>query len=139
VVGDTIVGGLVGANSGPIINSYSNGTVTGREGAGGLVGTMYGGEITNSYSSGIVAGGSIVGGFVGYIRRDGEIINSYYDKETSRQDYGIGEVEIIGKYIIKGKSTAEMKRKETYNGWDFDKTWGIGSNVNGGYPYLRTE
>ena len=139
VVGDTIVGGLVGANSGTIINSYSNGTVTGREVAGGLVGIMYSNEIIGSYSSSMVAGGSTVGGFVGYIRRDGEIVNSYYDKETSRQDYGIGEVEIIGKYIIKGKSSAEMKRKEIYNDWDFDKTWGIDSKVNGGYPHLRTE
>jgi hypothetical protein len=30
-----------------------------------------------------------------------------------------------------------MKKKETFEGWDFDKTWGMDSAVNGGYPYLQ--
>ena len=139
VTGEEEVGGLVGNLFGNITNSYSSSMVTGDSVIGGFVGTCYRGNITNSYSSGMVTGGSVVGGFVGHSGKESEIINSYYDKETSKQNYGIGEVEIIGKYIIKGKSTAEMKRKETYNGWDFDKVWGIDSMVNGGYPHLRTE
>jgi len=143
VVGDTIVGGLVGANSGPIINSYSNGTVMGREGVGGLLGYSAA-NISDSYSSSMVTGGSTVGGFVGYIKRDSEIIiiNSYYDNEAGKQNYSIGKIEdgrtkVIGK--AEGKTTAEMKHKETYKDWDFDKTWEIDSKVNGGYPHLRTE
>ena len=143
VTGKEEVGGLVGDLFGDIIDGYSTGTVTGEKEVGGLVGNLFG-NITNSYSTSMVTGDSVVGGFVGTFYR-GEITNSYYDKETSRQDFGIGsigkvnKVKIIGEDIIKGKSSTEMKRKETYNGWDFDKAWGIDSKVNGGYPYLRTE
>jgi hypothetical protein len=54
------------------------------------------------------------------------ITNSYYDSETSGQsdDDGRGEP----------KTTAEMKKQETYADWDFDDIWGI--DENNGYPYL---
>ena len=35
------------------------------------------------------------------------------------------------------KTTAEMKQKGTYDGWDFDTVWGISSIINDGYPFLR--
>jgi uncharacterized repeat protein (TIGR02543 family) len=35
------------------------------------------------------------------------------------------------------KTTAEMKQKTTYEGWDFDTVWGISSILNDGYPFLR--
>jgi len=143
VKGYSKVGGLVGGlGVGNIINSYSTSIVTADSVVGGFVGNFYMGEITNSYSSGMVTGGSVVGGFVGYSARDSKIINSYYDNEASKQNYSMGKIEddtVIDKYIIKGKSTAEMKHKETYKDWDFDKVWGIDSKVNGGYLHLRTE
>jgi hypothetical protein len=124
------VGGLAGINDGTIINSYSSGTVIGEKGVGGLVGNSTG-YIGNSYSTGKVMGTSTVGGLVGY-RSDAFLIpeekRSYYNKETSGQeDTGKGT----------GKTTAEMKQKETFIGWDFDSVWGIDEKINGGYPYLR--
>jgi hypothetical protein len=88
-------------------------------------------EINNSYSVSTVTGEDDIGGLVGlnYIK----IKNSYYDKETSKQSNGIGRGEDEDKII--GKTTAEMKQKSTYEGWDFDKVWEISRKVNGGYPF----
>lgn len=36
-----------------------------------------------------------------------------------------------------GKTTAEMKRKATYEGWDFETVWGRNDDINDGYPFLR--
>jgi len=155
VMGRNYVGGLVGANEGIISNSYSNSTVTGNcndgevGGIGGLVGENWG-KIDNCYSSGKVTGKENVGGLVGKNNNRYEentsnensnknkhqndgflgkksltwINNSYYDKEISDQnDSGKGE----------GKTTAEMKQKDTFVKWNFDTIW----NLNNNYPYLR--
>jgi len=124
VIGDDSVGGLIGCSfDSEISNSYSIGTVAG-ERAGGLVGwnsaradaillignedkkwldwfngsngiKINSGVISNSYFAGTSSGG-LVG-----LNYYGEIINSYYNKETSSQN-GAGI----------GKTTAEMQSKE---------------------------
>ena len=72
VIGDKIVGGLVGSSSGEITNCYATGDVTGNSShVGGLVGSGYSSSntssITNSYATGIVKGtGLYVGGLAGY-------------------------------------------------------------------------
>jgi hypothetical protein len=91
---------------------------------------------------------AFAGGFVGIIDK-GEITGNYYNIETSRQSKGIGGEhgyydgkryvhDKIKKSNVYGETTANMKRKETYEGWDFNNTWGIDSTVNGGYPYLKS-
>lgn len=35
-------------------------------------------------------------------------------------------------------STAQMKNKSSYKGFDFKNVWAISKDANGGYPYLRT-
>lgn len=74
----TIVGGLVGQNSGgTITNSYATGSVTGKWNVGGLVGLNYYGTITDSYATVSVTGdSSSIGGLVGK-NNDGTITNSY--------------------------------------------------------------
>jgi len=74
VTGGVLVGGLVGANSGTVGNSYSSGNVTGYWRVGGLVGG-YKGTVSNSYSSANVAGDVSVGGLVGYY--SGTVSNCY--------------------------------------------------------------
>jgi hypothetical protein len=138
VSGNEGVGGLVGVNIGAwdnsylcskIANSYSTALVTGKNYVGGLVGMNdYSAMIANSYSVGAVTGLENTGGFIGINDGVSTIINSYYDKQTSGQSKG-GNGE--------GKTTAEMKQKSTYKGWDFGTVWGISGEVNGGYPYLR--
>jgi hypothetical protein len=128
VTGTEYIGGFVGQNSieGIISNSYSIGTVVGEHYVGGFIGQNFG-TISYSYSIGIVAGVSFTGGFAGKLEK-GKIVYCYYNKETSRQtDTGKGE----------GKTTAEMKLKATFVGWDFVKIWNINVVINNGYLYLR--
>jgi len=145
------VGGLVGANGGDISNSYSTGIVKGSEFVGGFVGQnyvfgltandIYAGTIVNSYSTGKVMGGIYlpngfvqirrVNGLVGDNQEDSKVINSYYDSQTS--DQGIN---VLVKDKGDGKTTVQMKQKSSFKSWDFNKTWGINSKINNGYPYL---
>jgi len=128
------IGGLVGWNGGTISNSYSNsvtegamllGGAIGGDKVGGLVGCNAG-LINNSYSSGRVIGRSNIGGLVGYHVEIGKVINSYYDIQSSQNESAGGI----------GKTTAEMKERATYDGWNFDDIWGISYTMNDGYPYL---
>jgi len=132
VTGVAYVGGLVGDGEITITNSYATGNVTGVAYVGGLVGNA-GSDITSSYAAGNVnvtgTRTSDVGGLVGRVYDPyGEntiISSSYYDKQTTGQtDTGKGE----------GKSTAEMKTRSTYVGWDFATIWEIKNND---YPTLQ--
>jgi hypothetical protein len=143
VTGANDVGGIAGYTyESEISHSYSTSTVTGIKGrAGGLVGYLSNSStINNSYSVSKVIGikGS-TGDLTGY---GNQIERSYYDMEINEQSHKDRYIEIDGKYYMEtllyngGKTTAEMKQKATFNGWDFDKTWGIGNTINNGYPYL---
>jgi hypothetical protein len=128
IIGEMFVGGLVGRNSGSIVNNYSFSKVTGDLGIGGLIGSnAKEGRIIRSYSIGNVVG-KVSGGLVGVDA--GTIGRSYYDMQTSMQS---------GDTRGEGKTTAQMKQKATFIGWDFDKVWGIKSTVNDGYPYFRED
>jgi len=128
------VGGLVGNNSISVIdNCYSTATTDGFWRVGGLAGSSVGpgSLITNSYSTGIVTGTYSPGGLVGYVS-GGDVINSYWDTETSGQSTSYGG---------EGRTTSEMTYPyagNTYVNWDFSETWSedTGENVNNGYPYL---
>ena len=130
VTGEDFVGGLVGAQSvsSTVTNSYATGSVTGRDDTGGLVGFLSNSStVTNSYATGSVTGtGTGTGGLAG--RKSGSstvITDSYYDKETTGQTASAGGT---------GKTTAEMKNKDTYVDWDFESIWTIENNQ---YPTLR--
>jgi hypothetical protein len=141
VGGKEYVGGFVGYNTvGEISDSYSMSMVSGKrdDGVSGSYGNFIGGFvgfndvggiISESYSIGIVMGGSEVGGFAGANDDGGRISNSFYDSEKSGRSEGGGGGGAR-------KTTAEMKDKATYEGWDFDEIWGIGDGINNGYPYL---
>jgi uncharacterized repeat protein (TIGR02543 family) len=133
------IGGLSGFNTGTISNCYATGAVTGGIGIGGLTGancTLYGnntGTINYCYATGTVTGVDYVGGLTGANSTlDGEtgtINNSFYDRATTGQPAnGLGTP----------KLTEDMKNVETFTaaGWNFTDTWGIGADINGGYPSL---
>lgn len=122
------VGGLVGYNGGSIENSYATGNVTGLGTAGGLVGYHSYGSVLNSYAVGSVSvSNSGAGGLIGE-HASSNFTSSYYKTNTTLQiDTGKGE----------GKSTLQMMQQGTYVGWDFTTIWGIASQRNNGYPYLR--
>lgn len=137
VDGSSWVGGLVGKTdySTTINNSYATGEVTGTgtgsatdtgDNVGGLVGWASSSSIENSYAEGsVTSSGDGLGGLVGYASGS-TIENSYWDKETT------GKTTSAGGGI--GKTTEEMKLKETYEGWSFDTVWEI---TPGNYPTLR--
>jgi hypothetical protein len=80
VIGDWCVGGLVGINWGSLINSYSDGTVSGSDQVGGLVGGN-GGSVRNSYATGIVSGDRHAGGLVGAC--NGPVSDSHFTGSVS--------------------------------------------------------
>ncbi|RNI14918.1 hypothetical protein EFE42_02805, partial [Methanohalophilus sp. RSK] len=89
VAGSDYVGGLVGANTGTINQSYSTGIVTGSGYlTGGLVGENTG-TINQSYSTCNVIGDGMVGGLIGQ-NNDGLVIQSYSTGNVT------GEIEVGG-------------------------------------------
>jgi len=82
------IGGLVGANSGTVSNSYSTGSVTGVEWVGGLVGFNFEeGTVSNSYSTGSVTSDYGVGGLAG--GNMGTVSNSYSTGSVTGEE-GVG-------------------------------------------------
>ncbi|NIK78067.1 hypothetical protein FHS15_003205 [Paenibacillus castaneae] len=137
VTGNQYVGGLVGGGQrSPISNSYTDVKVTGVQYVGGLTGYLDNqndvfGKVTNSYSVGEVSGQTDVGGLIGGVK-DGpspkySITSSYWDTQSSNQ---------LTSVYGTGKTTAEMKMKSTFVGWDFVKVWEI--NEGNDYPRHRT-
>ncbi|MBA7550198.1 hypothetical protein ES705_42706 [subsurface metagenome] len=93
----------MGENNGSITTSYSNGTVTGEQSVGGLVGGNGDGTITSSYSTGTVTGDYNVGGLVGY--SNSSITLSFWDMESSgisESDGGVGltTAEMMDPYML---------------------------------------
>jgi len=89
IVAQKHVGGLVGLNSGDVINCYSTGSeVGGGESAGGLVGFNRG-VIINCYSTGSgSSGGLFVGGLVG--ENDNGFILNCYSTDTVDGGHTVG-------------------------------------------------
>ncbi|HOK09181.1 MAG TPA: GLUG motif-containing protein, partial [Candidatus Hydrogenedens sp.] len=123
IIGESYIGGIVGYNIGLVVQCYSNSNVTGISNIGGLVG-INSNTISQCYSIGAVLGTLYTGGLVGY--NFNTVIQSYWNIETSGQTGSSGG---------EGKTTAEMKQKATYTGWDFDYYWEIVENVT--YPYIQ--
>ena len=123
-------GGLIGynLNGGISKDSYSTGNVstksTGRT-IGGLVGQNSSSYIENSYSTGLVSGTTTLAGGLTGSTYQGNILNSYYNSDTSNQsDTGKGV----------SRTTSEMQNQANYEGWNFTNIWEITSD---NYPTLR--
>ena len=136
--GNVYAGGLVGYNSGSILNSYATGDVSATSYnayAGGLVGHNYRGSITNSYATGNVSATSTsayayAGGLVGY--NSGDILNSYAAGDvsatsTSSSAYAGGLVGYNSGDITNSYATGEVSATST----DFSAYAGglVGYNV----------
>ena len=137
------VGGLVGWDLySTISNCYATGTVIAQgsysyvgNDVGGLIGNMYNSSVSNSFSTGLVIGVDLeyAGGLIGVNETGVDIINSYWDTETSEIEHSDGG---------EGRTTEEMTypyTEDTYLDWDFQEIWGEDPNfeINEGYPFLR--
>jgi len=160
VIGLNNVGGLVGGNErvddqiwpANIYDSYSTANVEGLDYKGGFMGYNVAGDIKDCYSTGTVTDSIVAaqqelmssamilestqlsealkpGGFLGYIETY-ECIESFWDKETSRQEWSDCDV--------KPKTTEEMQDPATYIDWDTETTWYfLKSTID--YPHLAWE
>lgn len=146
-------GGLVGKNDekGIINNCYNTGNVTAVTSdyndfvcSGGLVGENAKGTINNSYNVGSVNasntsesiyGVNLVGGIIGFYN-DGKVNNCYYLDNVST---GAGEFLDSDDYSNLGKkcTNAEMKKQNTYNGFDFTSIWAFDTSKGYSYPQLK--
>ena len=133
VTGNTDLGGLIGSSfETEISNCFSRGAVLGTSRFAGLIGQITNGSVSFSYSTGLVSkrtwgSSETKSGLIS--RNSGATIkNSYWDKETSRQDQSAGG---------EGKTTADMKNEHTFENWEFVNIWAIKPEINNGYPYLR--
>jgi len=165
LVGFYVIGGFAGGITGSafgctITNSYAIGNVIGGSGAGGITALASSGTITNSYVIGNVktvsSSSSSIWFVCGGITCSGNVKNSYFagTVNPAARSTGVGgsgsvensfyDSDLAGN-LPNGKetpkTTAEMKQKATYEGWDFANTWGIGypkdKPLNDGRPYLQ--
>ncbi|MGD9638451.1 MAG: ZmpA/ZmpB/ZmpC family metallo-endopeptidase-related protein, partial [Alphaproteobacteria bacterium] len=107
-----------------ISNCYISGNISAALNAAAFANTANNSVITNCYSSASISGDSFsVGGLVGSATNS-TAVHSYWDTETSGQTTSaLGE----------GKTTAEMKKQATFEGWDFaNSLWCIRESVS--YP-----
>ena len=139
IIGVTIgyyVGGLVGRNTGQIINSYADGSVVANENVGGLIGShLIGkratGKVINSYATSSVSGTSFVGGLVGH--GNGTITNSYWDETTSGIETSAGGTSKTT-IALQSPMTPGSASTEIYYGWR-EEIWDFGSDEQ--YPALK--
>jgi Zn-dependent metalloprotease len=129
ITGSSYLGGLVGYGfMDTVTNCYATGAVgsSGNSKVGGLVGRSFSGIITKCYSTGAVSGTTDKGGLVGKNTAVGNVIASFWDKQTSGQSSSAGGI---------SRTTAQMKTKSTFTGWDFTSIWSIDEGAD--YPRLR--
>lgn len=108
------VGGFAGVTRGQILNCWARGKVQGTSSVGGFAGLLGGGIITNCYAATLLEGDENVGGFVGR-RGAGTVNGCVWDKEVSGVETDASEGGAVG------KTTAEMKNRQTY----IDLGWSI--------------
>ncbi|HEY6643209.1 YDG domain-containing protein [Povalibacter sp.] len=106
VNGSSYVGGLVGKNSGDVLNSYASGEVQGFNYVGGLVGGNYG-VITNTYSTGSVQSANAVGGLMSF--NYGTVTRSFWNTQTSGQLSSSAGV---------GLTSAQMMQLSSFSSWN---------------------
>lgn len=122
-----------------IENCYSNASISGGDGTGGLFGgirlmreyhTITNLTIRDCYFAGEISSsgnhGPILGEFSNYTKCHLKIENTFWDKGTTG---------ITNATYGEGKNTSEMKKADTYEGWDFDKVWALKEDLT--YPFFR--
>ena len=144
VTGGSRVGGLVGhvdrvsPDLGATVSlSHASATVSGGSDVGGLVG-LNEGTVSESHAAGQVPGGVCCGGLVGAnsaINGPGIIRDSYWDRERSGTDIGIGnDPTDTG---ATGLSGEEALQQASYPAFDFVDDWRIADGAT--HPFLAGE
>ena len=125
---------------GEISNSYNTGNIFAGTKIGGIVGEIFNrASIRNVYNSGIITGidTNWTGDISGYIDAINVTINNAYTIESDlRLTGGIARLTDESNSVLEvfKKTEEELKKKETFVGFDFDSTWKIEENS---MPLLR--
>ncbi len=109
------------ARGSEIKDSFAMGDLTGEKVAG-IVVELESSTIQDSYFRGSFFSED-ASGIASTIEDGSAIVSSFFDKEVAGIE---GE---------QGKTTAEMKEKQTYQGWNFKEVWGMNSKTHNGFPY----
>jgi len=99
---------------------------------GGLLGTGSA-KISNSYATGNILSETFDAGISNSCSNMATLASSIYYNSDWAISACPGAIFIPE---ISGKSTADLKKQETFVNWDFINVWGIDSEKNNGYPYL---
>lgn len=135
---DSHTGGFVGrCVAGTISNCYTSGNVKGtHKYISGFLGELNV-KLENSYAC-CKEIGFDTKEFLGIINANSSALKCYYDKSKGIQkdiEYKAADESKFTSEIY-GKTTEEMYKKATYEGWDFDTIWDIKEGES--YPYLRS-
>ncbi|OWV21780.1 hypothetical protein B7982_11795 [Fibrobacter sp. UWB2] len=124
IKGTTYVGGLIGDASTRLENGFSINVIKGYERVGGVVGFVdsYSPSIYRVYSASMIKA-SDGRGFAGFS------LSSSLDSNTCFFDSSLAD------YDRNGKTTAEMLKQGTFQGYDFVNVWTIQEGVS--YPYFK--
>lgn len=151
------VGGLVGVNSGGVIsNCVVSARLCGYR-VGGIAGESWGGHFFRCAASGVFGQregwGRYEGGIAGFNTEGGSIVEccsgaTLLGEETGGVAITYGLSSVVDSYWDidaaggvdpyaggEGRHSAEMRRQETFVGWDFTNVWGIVEGAS--MPYLR--
>ena len=136
-------GGLAGWNTGSITQSYSTGNVTGGTGSndvGGIVGAnLNNGVISQTYAVGSLSGssGTSIGGIAGTNQQapGPTIISSYWDKNTTGANRGVGFLTSGTLTNVTGLTTSVLQAGALPTG--FDPT--IWKAAPSQYPTLQSQ
>ena len=132
--------GGISSSGGVIENCYNKGHIKASVGsgssgnesayAGGIVAGWLESQAFYCYNTGIVeaTGASIrVGGILGTSSSSITASNCYYLSGCVTGGNSAGDP----------VSETNLKKQNTFSGWNFTKVWGIDSSINDGYPYLQ--
>ena len=138
------IGGLLGLNQGYVLNCYAEGTVSGIDKVGGLLGSNMntsGSNLVNSYANSHVnlhSGSSTnIGGLIGWIQT-GNISNSNY-WNTTKHSNGVGYDNPSYTFSAVGLNSSQLQAAFNFSSWDFEGetangTYDLWSMGSGGYP-----
>lgn len=136
IEGNNYVGGIMGiyVGSPTVSNVYANvNEITGNDCVAGIIGNNIKQQLIleNVCSSCNIKGNSNVGNIVGENSDTSgkmSISSVYWNSDLSSINS-----DLVGAV---GKTSEQLKQKDTYANWNFDTVWKINSDKNDGYPYL---
>ncbi|UII75807.1 T9SS type A sorting domain-containing protein [Flagellimonas sp. HMM57] len=141
-VSATIAGGFIGvSNSDQINDCWAGGIIDGSQISGGFVGVLDSGTLKNCYAIGEVNGQQLAGGFCGFNDSSGNITNSFFDLNSTRQSQAVGQGDGQG---VTALDTGDFSIRQNFvtAGWKLDEVWEmsiISSIDNVARPYLKMQ